>query len=60
MVVFAAFIKWIICYIFSILQVIDLVLKEQLELQERRISISEFHTADEVCFASSRYQLNVM
>ncbi|CDP17960.1 unnamed protein product [Coffea canephora] len=28
--------------------VIDLVVKEQLEIQERRLSLSEFHTADEV------------
>ncbi|KAL3516144.1 hypothetical protein ACH5RR_023046 [Cinchona calisaya] len=28
--------------------VIDLIIKEQLDLQERRISLSEFHTADEV------------
>ncbi|CAI9102283.1 OLC1v1000528C4 [Oldenlandia corymbosa var. corymbosa] len=28
--------------------VMDLVVKEQLDLQERRISLSEFHTADEV------------
>ena len=29
-------------------QVMDLVVKEKLELEERRISLSEFHTADEV------------
>jgi hypothetical protein len=30
------------------LQVMDLVVKEGLVLEERRISLSEFHTADEV------------
>lgn len=30
------------------LQVMDLVVKEKLVLEERRISLSEFHTADEV------------
>ncbi|KAJ4846730.1 hypothetical protein Tsubulata_043097 [Turnera subulata] len=29
-------------------QVMDLVVKENLVLEERRISLSEFHTADEV------------
>jgi hypothetical protein len=28
----------------------DLVVKEKLVLEERRISLSEFHTADEVSF----------
>ena len=32
-------------------QVMDLVVKEKLELEERRISLSEFHTADEVYFS---------
>ena len=32
------------------LQVMDLVVKEKLVLEERRISLSEFHTADEVSF----------
>lgn len=31
------------------LQVIDLVQKEGLPMEERRISLTEFHTADEVC-----------
>lgn len=30
------------------LQVMDLVAKQMLVLEERRISLSEFHTADEV------------
>lgn len=34
------------------LQVMDLVVKENFVLEERRISLSEFHTADEVVFFS--------
>lgn len=43
----------LICFmreLFDILQVMDLAKKEDLVLVERRISISEFHTADEVDF----------
>lgn len=38
--------------LFDILQVMDLAKKEDLVLVERRISISEFHTADEVDFTT--------
>lgn len=37
-----------IYYFFPMLQVMDLVVKEKFVLEERRISLSEFHTADEV------------
>lgn len=36
------------------LQVMDLVVKENLILHERRISLSEFHAADEVCALTFR------
>lgn len=36
------------CCILNVLQVIGLVLKENLVFKERRITLSEFHTADEV------------
>lgn len=39
-------------------QVMELVVKENLVLTERRISLSEFHTADEVCFSFYIYTPN--
>ena len=38
-------------------QVMDLVVKENFVLHERRISLSEFHAADEVWYFTYRYQL---
>ena len=35
----------------------DLVVKENFVLHERRISLSEFHAADEVWYFTWRYQL---
>jgi len=35
----------------------DLVVKENFVLHERRISLSEFHAADEVWYFTYRYQL---
>lgn len=40
------------------LQVMDLVVKENLILEERRISLSEFHTADEVCVSLFEFKLD--
>ncbi len=39
---------WYDLFAFLGLQVMDLVVKEKFVLEERNISLSEFHTADEV------------
>lgn len=45
---FFFFLQTIVTDMLLLFQVMDLVVKENLVLEERRMSLSEFHTADEV------------